>query len=52
MKDIPQEWIKKYVDSLLEGARKLGPDTRMGQAVLQRADAIMDMVKAFKEHSK
>ena len=48
MKPIPQEWIKAYVDQLIEAAKLFG-DTVMGKAAIERAHSIMDMVKAFRE---
>lgn len=47
-KDIPQEWIKKYVDQLLEIAKQLPPGG-LRDATLLRADYTMDLVKAFRE---
>ena len=49
MDPIPQEWIRDYVDSLLEAAKEFGADSRMAQAAMQRADTILDMVKAFRD---
>lgn len=46
---IPQDWIKRYVDALLEFAAKAGPNSKMGEAALLRADHVMDLVKAFRE---
>ena len=45
------EWIKKYVDQLLEGAQKLqaGP---LRDALLLRADHVMDLVQAWKERKR
>jgi len=45
---IPEVWIQKYVDQLLEIAGRLseGP---MRDAVLLRADHAMDLVKAYRE---
>lgn len=48
---IPQEWIKKYVDQMLDLAKKLGPGP-MQDACLLRADHAMDLVKAFRESGK
>lgn len=48
MRPIPQEWIKKYIDQLLEGAGKLPPGV-FQSAVLLRADHAMDLVKAWRE---
>ena len=44
---IPQEWIRDYVDQLI-AASKLFGDSRMGNAALERADHVMDMVKSFR----
>jgi hypothetical protein len=46
---IPQEWIRDYVDKLVHTARDLPEKGRMRNAVLLRADHIMDMVDAFHE---
>ena len=48
MTPIPQEFIKEYVDELINAAKLFG-DSRMGNAAMIRADAIMDMVKAFRD---
>jgi len=48
MTPIPQEFIKEYVDELISAAKLFG-DSRMGNAAMIRADAIMDMVKAFRD---
>lgn len=48
---IPEEWVKKYVDQLLEIAGKLGPGP-MRDAALLRADYVMDLVKAWREHGR
>lgn len=47
--DIPQEWIKKYVESLLRVAQKFPEASSMRQASMLRADHAMDLVKAFRE---
>jgi hypothetical protein len=47
MKPIPQEWIKGYVESLIEAAKLF--DGTMQASIAARADAILDMVKAFRE---
>lgn len=49
MNAIPLDWIKKYVNELLEAAGKFGPDSSMGKACLNRAEIVLDMVKVFKE---
>ena len=46
MDPIPQEWIRDYVDQLLAVAQRLGPGV-MQDAALQRADHVMEMVRAF-----
>lgn len=46
---IPQDWVRKYVDTMLAMAGKIGPDTAMGQAALLRAEHAMDLVKAWRE---
>lgn len=49
MKPIPQEWIKKYVDQMLEIAGKFPEGSAMRAAAMLRADHAMDLVKAFRE---
>ena len=44
MKPIPLEWIKRYVDSLVEAAEFFDGATI-------RADAILKMVQAYREDS-
>lgn len=51
MKPIPQEWIKNYVDQLCRAAQLFEKNTTMHTAPLVRADAVMDMVKAFQDDS-
>ena len=48
-KCIPEEWIKNYVNKMLEYANKLNVESPMGQACLLRADHAMDLVKAYRE---
>lgn len=48
---IPQEWIRKYVDQLLEYAEKFGPGS-MRDSCLLRAGHAMDLVKAFREEEE
>lgn len=48
MKPINPVWLKMYIDSLLKAAKDFGPDTLMGKATLMRAEAIIDMVEAWK----
>ena len=52
MKSIPEKWIQKYVDQLLELAKAFGPDSPMGISATQRADHILDMVKAYRASTK
>lgn len=49
--DIPERWVKHYIDQLLEVA-KLLPDGAMKQATLLRADHAMDLVEAHREYKK
>lgn len=44
---IPQEWIKRYVDTLLQFAK--GFDGAMRDSSLLRAQHAMDLVAAFRE---
>ncbi len=48
MKPIPQEWIKNYVDQLIGVAKELPENGLMRSSLILRADAVMDMVEAFK----
>jgi hypothetical protein len=48
-KDIPQEWIKNYVDALINLSKELDVGGPMHEACLLRADYVMDLVKAFRE---
>jgi hypothetical protein len=47
---IPEEWIKKYVDQLLELAGRLEPGA-MRDAMLLRADHVMDLVHAWRKRA-
>lgn len=49
MKPIPQEWIKNYVDQLIRVAKELPENGVMQKSMMLRAEAILDMVIAFKE---
>jgi hypothetical protein len=51
MKPIPPEWIKNHVDTLLEFAGKLDESSPLRNAVMTRADHIMDLVRAWKDIS-
>ncbi len=48
MHDIPQEWIRKYVNSLLEVAKSLAAGSAMQNALILRAEYAMDLVQAFR----
>ena len=48
MNDIPQEWIKKYVNSLLEVAKSMAAGSAMQNALILRAEYAMDLVQAFR----
>ncbi|MHA2062999.1 MAG: hypothetical protein ACXABY_01325 [Candidatus Thorarchaeota archaeon] len=48
---IPESFIRDYVDQLIAAAKGFG-DTVMGNAAVQRADHIMDLVKAWREYTK
>jgi hypothetical protein len=50
MKPIDPEWLMEYVDTLIQAGIKFGIETAMGKACAERADHILDMVKAWKEH--
>ena len=49
MRDVPQEWIRNYIDQLLDIAKQLDSDSSLQAAVLSRAEHAMDLVKAFRE---
>lgn len=48
-KPIPQDWIKNYVDQLIAAAKLFDEGSVMREAVARRADAVMDMIKAFRD---
>ena len=48
MPDIPQEWIKNYVDKLIRVAEDLPENGVMQNALMLRADTVLDMVVAFR----
>lgn len=53
MTPIPQEWIRRYVDHLLEFANKCeNKSNPMAVAAMLRADHIMDLVNAWCEDDK
>ena len=43
------EYAKQYVDTYLNTAKQLGTETIMGKACIERANHIMDFVKAYRE---
>lgn len=45
---IDQQWIKEYIDQLLDLAGKL-PEGPMKQATLLRVDHVMDLVEAWRK---
>ena len=45
---IPQEWIREYVDKLIETSAYFDESSPMRRAATDRADAVMDMVKEFR----
>ena len=49
MTDIPEAWIKNYVDQMVVVAAKF-PKGRMRDAALLRMEHAMDLVKAHREH--
>ena len=49
---IPEEWIRKQVDQFLDLAKTLDNGSAMQDAVLQRAEIIMDLVQAWKTKCK
>jgi len=51
-RDIPQEWIHNYINQMLEVVKTLEPNSTMYSAILNRADIILDLVKAFRESPK
>ncbi len=46
------EYAEQYVKTMIEMADKLGPDTVMGQACLNRAEIVMDFIEAYREYLK
>lgn len=48
---IPEKWIKEYVDRLINIAKEFN-DGPMRNAAGLRADHIMEMVEAWREHQK
>ena len=49
MEPVQQEWIKLYVDKLLEVCGTFPETSPMREAILLRADHAMDLVKAWRE---
>jgi|APGre2960657404_1045060.scaffolds.fasta_scaffold32126_4 hypothetical protein len=48
---IPEDWIRKYVDSLITVAKSLDDSSIMKQAIIIRVECILDMVEAFRERN-
>jgi len=51
MGDIPQEWIFRYVDSILKVAKTIDTHSNMRALATARANAVIDMVEAFRQSS-
>lgn len=51
LKPIDLEWLKKYIDDLLDNAKKL-PAGKFRDAVVLRAEHAIDLVEAWKAHQK
>lgn len=49
MNSIPSEWIKNHVDKLISVAKQLPENSVMQKSITLRAEAIMDMVAAYKD---
>jgi hypothetical protein len=49
MDSIPETFIRNYVDSLIAVAKELPEQSPMRESIILRANAIMDMVIAFRE---
>ena len=47
--DIPQVWVKEYIDQMLVIAEKFLEGGVMQQAAMLRADHAMDLVKSWRE---
>lgn len=51
-KSIPEQWIKQYVEELIEVAKSFDKHSKMRESALVRADAVMDMVTAYRNKDK
>jgi hypothetical protein len=49
MRDIPQDWIRDYVDKILALAKEFPDESLMRTTCLLRAEHAMDLVKSFRE---
>lgn len=49
MTPIEITWVQRYVDQLLAAAKTIGPGS-MQDAILTRADNVMDLIQAWKAH--
>lgn len=47
--DIPQNWVRNYVDQILVMAKQFEDASPMRAACVMRAEYAMDLVKAFRE---
>ena len=52
IKSIPDEWVRRYIDSLLEAAKLYPPESVMHESILLRAATILDMVQAWRDDPK
>ena len=51
-RSIPETFIRDYVDELIRVARLFEKDSAMARAAADRAEAIMTMVKAWRERKR
>lgn len=49
LRDIPQQWIKEYVDKLLDVSSGLAATSPWQTTLMKHADGIMDMVNVFRK---
>ena len=47
--DIPQSWIKDYVDKLIKVAKELPENSAMQKACVDRAQHALDLVEAYRK---
>ena len=48
MGPIDQDWIRDYVDQIIEVAKTFDDGSAMQLAAMNRANAVMDLVKAWR----